>query len=556
MLELRSAQTLGAAARAALGVFLDRADAALRASRYQHHGEMRRAMLHLRPDGGYRALVAVDARSRQLVDAADDPALRRSLTAWHQVRSELRPVAFDVERGTARAVGDGTLLDLDPDSESETSDVAHTLAQLRARGTTHLLALPLFDLAGGVVGMITVEASCPRAAGRPFVWHDHETELELLADLVTPSLLGQPLDPPATQGADPLLPVIGARTAALVRLLAVFADQDETLLISGPTGAGKSRLARWIHARSTRHGAPFEVVDLNSVPPAMQMAELFGWRKGAFTGAVRDQDGSVARAEGGTLFLDEVDKLDLKAQSGLLGLLEDRRYRVLGDAGSARPANVRFVVGTNADLLADVQEGRFREDLYYRINVLPVRLPSLAERVDEIPDWAAFMLQRRHASAKPGRGASLGPGAAEVLAAQAWPGNLRQLDNVIRRSYSMALADPGSESEDLVVARAHVAQALGFEQGGEGPVSLLGQLAAGAAAYVAAIRDGDDPSPDLDAAGAFRGLVLRAAEQATGSREGAFELLGQENLLVNRNHHKVWKREMARLARLESMLED
>ncbi len=556
MTELRSAQSLGAAARAALAAFLEIADSALQDSLYARHGEMRRALLHLRPDGGYRELIAVDAATRQVVAAADDPALRQSLTAWEQVSREQRPVAFDVESGTARAVEDGTLLDLEDTDATDGTSFEDSRRFLRARGTTHLLALPLFDLQGQLVGMVSIEAACPRATGRPFVWHDHETELQLLADLVTPALLSQPQDAPVVGGVDPLLPVIGARTAALVRLLRVFADQDETLLISGPTGAGKSRLARWVHARSQRGSGPFEVVDLNAVPPDMQMAELFGWRKGAFTGAVRDQDGSVGRAEGGTLFLDEIDKLDLKAQSGLLSLLEDRRYRVLGDTGSSRPADVRFVVGTNADLVAQVREGRFREDLYYRINVLPVRLPSLEERVDEIPAWAGFMLERRHESARTGGQATLGRGAAELLAGQPWPGNLRQLDNVIRRSYSMALADSAGGTGALVVARLHVEQALGFEQGGAGPVSLFGQLAAAAAGFVARVEAGADPGLDLEAAGAFRGLVLRAAEQATGSREGAFQLLGQDNLLVNRNHHKAWKREMARLARLEELLRD
>ena len=114
------------------------------------------------------------------------------------------------------------------------------------------------------------------------------------------------------------------------------------------------------------------------------MAELFGWRKGAFSGAVKDNPGCVARAEGGTLFIDEIDKLSLKAQAGLLHVLEDRTYRALGEAGSDQKANVRFIVGTNANLPEAVRRGTFREDLYYRINVLPVRVPPLDERRDEI----------------------------------------------------------------------------------------------------------------------------------------------------------------------------
>ena len=155
----------------------------------------------------------------------------------------------------------------------------------------------------------------------------------------------------------------------------------------GPTGAGKSRLARWCHSRSQRKERPFEAVDLMTIPEDMQMAELFGWKRGAFTGAVSDHAGCIARAEGGTLFIDEIDKLSLKSQAGLLSFLETRDYRRLGDPASAQKADVRLIIGTNADLKKSVEAGEFREDLYYRINVLPVHLPPLADRADEIPAW-------------------------------------------------------------------------------------------------------------------------------------------------------------------------
>src|SRR5206468_257763 len=133
------------------------------------------------------------------------------------------------------------------------------------------------------------------------------------------------------RSTDPLLPVVGPSMEGLINLLRVFSRQEETVLISGPTGTGKSRLARWCHAQSPRRERTFETVDLQTVPVDIQMAALFGWRKGAFTGAVGDQAGWVEQADGGTLFLDEVDKLSLSAQAGLLQLLEERRYRVLGD---------------------------------------------------------------------------------------------------------------------------------------------------------------------------------------------------------------------------------
>ncbi len=164
--------------------------------------------------------------------------------------------------------------------------------------------------------------------------------------------------------AAPSLPVVGPRSAALMEALATFARQDETILISGPSGAGKSRLAELCHAISPRREGPFQLVDLLSIPEEMQMAELFGWRRGAFTGAVRDQDGCVGSSDGGTLFIDEIDKLSLRTQAGLLQFMETRRYRPLGDPGQMRPANVRFIVATNTDLRAQVARGLPRGSLF------------------------------------------------------------------------------------------------------------------------------------------------------------------------------------------------
>src|SRR4051812_41931635 len=147
-----------------------------------------------------------------------------------------------------------------------------------------------------------------------------------------------------------------------------------------------------------RYGQSFEVLDILGVPEDLQMAELFGWKRGAFTGAVKDNPGAISRAEKGTLFLDEIDKLSMRAQAGLLRFIEERLYRMLGDdTSTTRRADVQLLVGPNADLKAAVRSGRFREDLYYRVNVLPVRLPPLAERLDELPKWAGYMLSRCHA---------------------------------------------------------------------------------------------------------------------------------------------------------------
>lgn len=227
------------------------------------------------------------------------------------------------------------------------SDSMH---RLTSRDVTHLLAVPIRSLRGAVDGMATVEAECPTAVGQDFLFPALAETMQILADLASPYLASLPLRPAAAGPRDDLLPVTGSIMAGLVEMLRVFAQQEETLLLGGPTGAGKSRLARWCHARSPRRDRPFEVVDLVTIPEELQMAELCGWRKGAFTGAVRDTPGAVARAAKGTLFIDEIDKLSLKAQAGLLHLLESRTYRALGDTGRDQSADVRFIIGSNADL--------------------------------------------------------------------------------------------------------------------------------------------------------------------------------------------------------------
>lgn len=539
-------------------------EAALAASDLRGRGKILRGMVHLRPAGGYRGLVVLERGAERAVTDAEigspsiDEKLLPSTTAFRWVRTYRTAVAIDVNLGVVEAIGDAALgraapLPAGPAGARFTSQESRV--RLLSRDTTHIYALPFGARHGAIDGMISLEAACQAAIGGPLVWPDCQDDLRLLADLAAPYLASLPLRSAGDPEPDALLPVVGRATAGLVRLLRVFARQDETLLISGPTGSGKSRLARFCHERSPRRAERFSVVDLLSVPESMQMGELFGWRRGAFTGASHDYKGAVERAERGTLFIDEIDKLSLQAQAGLLGLLEERRYHVLGDPEGARRADVRFLVGTNADLEAAVREGRFREDLYYRINVLPVRLPPLDERADEIPRWAEYMVERR--AREGGARARLAAEAGLALAARRWPGNLRQLDNVMRRAYAIALAELGEGAADLVIGERHVEDALAFEgprggtggRGERGREALFDLLRRAAAAFFAeAERSGGRVG--LDLADAFRGLVLEAAVRRLGSKDEAFRRLGKENLLKNRNHHKALRREIAKAIEL------
>jgi len=214
------------------------------------------------------------------------------------------------------------------------------------------------------------------------------------------------------------------------------AETHATILILGPSGTGKSVLAREIHRRSPRRDAPFVTVNCPSLSRDLLESGLFGHVKGSFTGAVVDTVGKVAAAEGGTLFLDEIGEMPLEIQPKLLRLLQEREYERVGEA-RLRKADVRVVAATNRNLAAEVQAGRFREDLFYRLSVIPVPLIGLHDRAADVPRLAASYLQ--HLAARVGKkAASFSPAVVSAMAAYAWPGNLRELRNVIERAVILA----------------------------------------------------------------------------------------------------------------------
>jgi transcriptional regulator with AAA-type ATPase domain len=524
-------------------------------SRYKNHGKVLRGMVHLRRSGGYLRLAILEqgATTVKSAGSAMEAPNLVSATAWHSVVQHNCPVFIDAILGTLRPYtpqGTDRPEELLPGGFGSQESRQSFLS----RQASHVCVIPLRAPGSGIGGMISLEADCPPAMGQDFVWRDCVDRLQMIAEIAAPYLTGLPFPPAPQTEVDEFMPVIGASMANLLPILGVFSQQEESILISGATGAGKSRLARWCHARSNRRKGPFEVLDLISVPEDLQMAELFGWKRGAFTGAVRDSVGSLGRAEGGTLFIDEIDKLSMKAQAGLLRVLEERTYRVLGDGTGDRPADVRFVIGTNVDLREAVRAGRFREDLYYRINVLPLRVPPLDERRDEIPKWAEYMANRRHREQFPSGQARLSPEAEQRLSNRSWPGNLRQLDNIIRRAYTLAMVEYGATPE-LVLKEGHIAQALEYEEATAetaaprgAPLSLPEAMRAVATAFITEAKRRGAPL-DLGLTEALTGVVLGQAVQELG-REEAFRLVGRENLLRNRNHHKVLKRELEKVESL------
>jgi DNA-binding NtrC family response regulator len=232
---------------------------------------------------------------------------------------------------------------------------------------------------------------------------------------------------PAMEGLFARLPVSSGGPTVLRQIAA----SDSPVLILGEPGTGRSTCARLLHAAGPRAREALVELDPGALPASLLESELFGYRAGAFTGAEHAQSGRVARAEGGTLVLDHVEELPLSSQSKLLRLLAERRYAPLG--GDELAADVRFVAIGTHDLPERVERGAFRSDLYFRLEVLTLVLPPLRERAADLPDLAATMLA--DLGERFGRpDLELAPRAAAWMARYAWPGNLRQLRNVLERA--------------------------------------------------------------------------------------------------------------------------
>ena len=343
--ELRERSDFEGAATAILRATMDVAAGTCGA---HENARILRAMVHHRPADGYRRLAVMDLGAESATLTGFKEAFLPSATAWRWIVENRQPVSIDVNLALLQTEGPGGPEPTTDPGLLATGSTSHdSRLRLLRRGATHVYVIPLFGLRGSVDGLVSIEAHCAAAVGAPFGWSTCAKDLEMLAGLVAPFVSELPLRPAKETATDELLPVIGEAMQGLVRILRVFREQRETILIGGPTGSGKSRLARWCHTTSSRSSGPFEVLDLTSVPEELQMGELFGWRKGAFTGALRDNPGALGRAEGGTLFIDEIDKLSLRAQAGLLHVLEERAYRPLGDTAAERPANVRFIALPN-----------------------------------------------------------------------------------------------------------------------------------------------------------------------------------------------------------------
>jgi two-component system response regulator PilR (NtrC family) len=290
----------------------------------------------------------------------------------------------------------------------------------------------------------------------------------------------------------------------LCTLLSTVAPTNSTILITGETGTGKELVARAIHQNSLRKLQRFVALNCSAVPETLLEAELFGHVRGAFTGAVGLRQGRFEQAHKGTLFLDEVGTMSAALQAKLLRVLQERAFERIGDSQQIR-VDVRVIAATNADLARMVRDGQFRGDLYYRLNVIQVRLPSLRDRRDDIPLLVRHFLDRlgrEHVPPRPG--VNLTQEAMRRLMAADWPGNVRQLENVVERAFTLS---PGRQQIDVSV--------------------LPGDLVAAAADDASLTVTVPEVGLDLDAmlTGLERTLIRQALERTGGNRRRAAELL-------------------------------
>lgn len=286
---------------------------------------------------------------------------------------------------------------------------------------------------------------------------------------------------------------------ALFQLLETVARSSSTILITGETGTGKEVVARAIHHNSDRRAHKFVALNCSAIPETLLEAELFGHVRGAFTGAVGSREGRFEQAHKGTLFLDEVGTMSVGLQMKLLRVLQERNFERVGDNQTVK-VDVRVIAATNSSLSRMVADGAFREDLYYRLNVIPLELPPLRDRRDDIPVLAKHFLGRF----APGAEVKISQSAMRALMAYSWPGNVRQLENALERAVALGAGRREIDSADL-------------------PPELHPRASALPSAFVELPDEGINLSRYL--ASIERDLIHRALERCVGNRNKAAALL-------------------------------
>ncbi len=360
----------------------------------------------------------------------------------------------------------------------QADDVEAALARLRADARTDLVLCDVAHDVGAVVRALAGErmavpvVACgtgddPEVAVRAI----RAGAREFLSLPPDPDLIAAILA--AASGESHALVVRDPAMAAAVRRAEQIAASEASVLIAGKSGTGKEVLARHVHRRSRRAGGPFIALNCAAIPENLLESELFGHEKGAFSGAIARRVGKFEAADGGTLLLDEISEMDVRLQAKLLRALQEREIDRLGGAAPVR-VNVRILATTNRDLAAEVGRGAFREDLYFRLNVVSLRIPPLRERPGDIAALAEHFA-RRYAEVNGAPFRPLAPLALARLIAAPWRGNVRELENTIHRAVLLAEGDAiGPEAIELPLGRAAAAGTTAHVlAGGTGTVTAL-----------------------------------------------------------------------------------
>lgn len=307
-----------------------------------------------------------------------------------------------------------------------------------------------------------------------------------------------------------------------------IAKTDSTVYLHGESGTGKELIAKAIHLASNRADKPFVAINCAALPETLLESELFGHEKGAFTGAVRSAKGLFAQAHDGTLFLDEIGDMPLSTQSKLLRALEERQFYPVG---SERPVevNVRVIVATNKDLAEEVQKGSFREDLFYRIHVIPIHLPSLRERKEEIVPLVDHFLKKLARQMKK-KVTGLTPAALQRLMLHDWPGNVRELENTVE--YAVAMTQQDTITEDYILHTKAAPSTVGHSgaknPAGQSPVLLQEPLRP-----LKEARDAFERDYVIQLLSLTEGNVSQAAKRAGKYRADFYDLLKKHKLKVD-----------------------
>jgi two-component system, response regulator FlrC len=431
------------------------------------------------------------SESLKILVVEDDDALRDALLVTLEAAGH-RPSGAPGGREALDSLGREQFSMVVSDLRMAPMDGLQLLGEIRARhvGLPVMLMTAFGDVDKAVAAM--------RGGACDFMLKPFEPKalLEQIARYATPP------HAEGVVGADPL-------TCEVLLLASRVARTDATVLLTGESGTGKEVFARYIHDQSARAKGPFIAINCAAIPDTLLEATLFGHEKGAYTGAQGAQAGKFEQANGGTLLLDEISEMPLSLQAKLLRVLQEREVERVG---GKRPVSldIRVLATSNRDMMAEVAAGRFREDLFYRLNVFPLRIPALRERPADILPLARHVLALH--GGRLGRMARLSAGAEAKLAAYAWPGNVRELENVIQRALIMASGEV-IEAESLPIA---------------GPVVAVATASVATSAEPAASVAAKPTTPvspanmrDME-----RQHILETLAKVGGSRKKAVELLG------------------------------